>query len=440
MEQRRQRCNKNTLQHAIGPFLVLSQFLGVFPVSGVWPSSPVENVRFRWLSASLVLSVVILAFAIMDLGLSSKVVIDHGLKIYTIGSLSFSVICIACLSIFLSLAYRWPYLIRRTAQCELVFLQPDYDCHLGRQFGRRLRLWGVGMLLAALCEHFTYVGSALYGNYQQIHECKLDVDFWLNYFQRERQELFSVFHFNVPQALFIEWTTLAMTFVWNFVDIFLTLICRGLQFRFRQMHWRIRRHSTQQMPSEFWEQLRYDLLDLCDLLRLYDKELSGMVVLACSHNMYFVCVQIYHSFKARGSFMDELYFWFCLIYVIARVSNMMFAASSIPQEARQISYTLFEIPTEYWCLELCRIQEIILTNRFALSGKGYFFLTRRLIFSVSFATPLALIYPRPLADGRHADGLRAGANQSNEWLRGADEHLQPRRGRLQEHILFIVVH
>lgn len=213
------------------------------------------------------------------------------------GSLSFSVICIACFTMFFSLSFRWGQLIKRTAHCELVFQQPGYDCRYGRQFGHRIRLWGVCLLVAALCEHSTYVGSALYSNYEQIHECKLDVDFWLNYFQRERQELFTVFHFNVVQAVFIEWTTLSMTFVWNFVDIFLILICRSLQLRLKQMHWRIRQHAGQRMPSEFWEQLRYDLLDLRDLFSLYDKELSGMVILACAHNMYFVCVQVYHSFK-----------------------------------------------------------------------------------------------------------------------------------------------
>lgn len=81
--------------------------------------------------------------------------------------------------------------------------------------------------------------------------------------------------------------------------------------------------------------------------------------------------------------MDEVHFWFCLIYVTTRVCNMMFAASSIPREAEQISYTLFEVPTEFWCLELHRIHEIIMHNKFALSGKGFFFVTRRLIFAVS---------------------------------------------------------
>ncbi|KAI8039293.1 hypothetical protein M5D96_008016 [Drosophila gunungcola] len=202
--------------------LVIAQFFGVLPVSGIWPSSRPEKVRFRWISASFLAALILFCFSIVDCALSSKVVLDNGLKIYTIGSLSFSVICIFCFGVFLLLSRRWPYIIRRTAECEQIFLEPAYDCRHGRGYSSRLRLWGVCLL------HSTYVGSALYNNHLAIVECKLKVDFWQNYFQRERQQLFLVMHFSAWWIPFIEWTTLSMTFVWNFVDIFLILICRGI--------------------------------------------------------------------------------------------------------------------------------------------------------------------------------------------------------------------
>ncbi|TMW44905.1 hypothetical protein DOY81_010016, partial [Sarcophaga bullata] len=179
------------------------------------------------------------------------------------------------------------------------------------------------------------------------------------------------------------WITISMTFTWNFIDIFLILVCKGLAIRFRQFHWCIECHVQKNMSNDFWLKVRLDFFALADLLKEYDEKLSVLVLLSSSQNLYFLAVQIFHSFLYRENFMNNLYFWFSLGFVALRTFYMMLTAASINDIAGEIVSTMYEIPTSNWCLELKRLNEVIVSDLYALSGKGFFFLTKRLMLAMA---------------------------------------------------------
>uniref|UniRef100_A0A1I8PVU0 Gustatory receptor n=1 Tax=Stomoxys calcitrans TaxID=35570 RepID=A0A1I8PVU0_STOCA len=353
------------------------------PVLGVSPNSDVALVCFQWLSLAMLATIALCIFASIDLFLSLKVVIEHGIKLTTTGPLSFSIECVLAFMLFLDLSRKWPNLIKATRQLEVIFLGVPYGaCPESQMLSRRVRLTGSIFLMGAILEHLCYVSSSLYSNHLQILQCNLTVDFWRNYYTRERLQFFSLIEYNVWLVPLLQWITISMTFVWNFVDIFLILVSQVLAMRFNQFKWHIQCHQKEHMSTDFWLNVRQDFLSLTDLLWKFDRALSSLVLLSCAQSLYFLAVQTFHAFLYRDNFMSEIYFWFSLVFVACRTFYMMWSAANINHTANGILSTIYEIPTSKWCLELKRLNEVIVSDLIALSGKGFFFLTRRLMLAM----------------------------------------------------------
>ncbi|XP_058975799.1 gustatory receptor for sugar taste 64c-like [Musca domestica] len=383
-EEQSTRSITNTLHHALGPFLVLSRFFGTMPVLGVWPRADIALVRFKWCSLPVLVTLTLCLFATMDLFLSLKVVTEMGIMLTTTGPLSFSIGCLTGFIVFLWLSRKWPNLIKSTRRLEVIFLRGPYAaCPESQMLSRRIRLTGTLFLVSSVVEHLCYVGSGIYSNHLQIKECNLTAGFWKNYYMRERWQFFSLIDYTVWLVPLLQWITISMTFIWNFVDIFLILVSQSLAVRFNQFKWHVQCHQKKHMSNDFWLGVRKDFLALTDLLWLYDTDLSGLVMLSCAQNLYFLAVQTFHVFLYRDNFMSEIYFWFSLLHVAIRTFYMMWSAAAINETAYGILSTIYEIPTAYWCLELKRLNEIIISDLIALSGKGFFFLTRRLMLAMA---------------------------------------------------------
>ena len=102
-----------------------------------------------------------------------------------------------------------------------------------------------------------------------------------------------------------------------------------------------------------------------------------------------------------SSFAKGFYFWFSLIYLIVRTLAVSLYSAEINDESKRPVEFLRAIPRESWCLEVSasywydtflsdrwnlkikRFTEEVNYDVVALSGKKFFFLTRRLVLSVA---------------------------------------------------------
>lgn len=93
----------------------------------------------------------------------------------------------------------------------------------------------------------------------------------------------------------------------------------------------------------------------------------------------------FHSFRRpMASFAHAFYFWFSLIFLLGRTLAVCLYAAQIYDESKIPIRVLRAVPNTSWCLDVQRFSEEVINHTAALSGMRFFYLTRRLILSVTF--------------------------------------------------------
>lgn len=81
--------------------------------------------------------------------------------------------------------------------------------------------------------------------------------------------------------------------------------------------------------------------------------------------------------------MNSVYYWYSLIFLIARTSAVFFIASSIHDESKKPLKILRTIPNDGWFGETQRFSKQVQDDCIALSGKKFFFISRGIIISIA---------------------------------------------------------
>lgn len=172
------------------------------------------------------------------------------------------------------------------------------------------------------------------------------------------------------------------TFAWNFIDVYLIIISILLTEKFSCINRKLQ-NNQRIKSSQFWSEM-WCAYKLCaDLVEKTNELNGGTILISFFSNLYFICVQLLGCFKSESSVLDGLYLWFSLIFLICRTLAVCWFASQINDESRKPLEYLQSVNSEYFDLTMKRFTEQLVSGKVALSGMNFFYLTRKLILSVS---------------------------------------------------------
>ncbi|XP_055605235.1 gustatory receptor for sugar taste 64a-like [Uranotaenia lowii] len=185
----------------------------------------------------------------------------------------------------------------------------------------------------------------------------------------------------------MKYISLALTLFWNYLDVFIILSSLAIATRFEQINTHLESMLTGDnvlTPNEpFWVRIRNHYVVVCELLDEVNRVISWIMLISCATNLYFICLQILNVSQKLRYVMNDIYYWFSLLFLIARTVTMFLSAAHIHETAKKPLDIVTRIPNSGWCVELERFATQLKSETVALSGMGFFDVTRQLLFSMA---------------------------------------------------------
>uniref|UniRef100_A0A2H1W6C3 SFRICE023815.1 n=1 Tax=Spodoptera frugiperda TaxID=7108 RepID=A0A2H1W6C3_SPOFR len=201
--------------------------------------------------------------------------------------------------------------------------------------------------------------------------------------------------FPIPLAFM---STIA-TMLWNFQDQLIVLISMGLTSRYSRLNQclaKICALEKKQMDSDqkteatkvyIWRKLREAYVKQAMLVRKVDDAIGGIIILSCFCNFYFICLQMFLGITQSKSSepLRTVYYFTSLGWLCFRVIIVVLAASNINVHSQIALNHIYTHDTLYYNVEMGRLQDQLSKDYVALSGKGFFYLSKSILLQMAGA-------------------------------------------------------
>uniref|UniRef100_A0A182YKC8 Gustatory receptor n=1 Tax=Anopheles stephensi TaxID=30069 RepID=A0A182YKC8_ANOST len=363
---------------AIASVLRWARLFGVFPLSNITTPNP-DGLRFKLFSIFIVLSVLSIVGGLLIMTTALIRLTRVGINAMNIAEPIFYAICTLLHLLFVRLAKVWRnFMMFWTQREEMFFARPYGAINLRR----KVVCTAACVILSALVEHVTYVINQAYNVYQESLACRYNVTHPLKLYG---SLTFRSVYLSVPYhhftTAFLLYTTISLTFVWTFVDLFIMLLATGIACRFEQLNKRI--DSNLKNSSEaFWGEMRTHFVGLMELVEQTNRIVGPMVIVSCANDMYFLCLQTLNSLEDKPFAINEWYFRYSFTFLILRTSMKLWYAADVDEKSTRTNKLVQKIHSEHYNDEL-EILRICSGAGVSISGMGFFNISRKIFLTMA---------------------------------------------------------
>ncbi|XP_008208306.2 gustatory receptor 2 isoform X2 [Nasonia vitripennis] len=395
LHSRRQSSNEDEpecFHRAIGNILLMSQFFGILPIRYI-RSSSVRNFSFYKFAPRVIYSYfVLLAISVMTsisfLHLfrtlnANSFQTKGGIADATVGAMFYGNSLLGNL-MFLRLCPKWISIQHDWRAMERLI--DNNGKWKGPVLRWRFTLISSTILSLALLEHIL---SMVNNTPSDVWFGKKNLeDFLIIYTNKSHRFIVRNVDYNFTLGLFIFFISKVSTFTWNFTDLFIMLVSTGLAERYKRLNARILEATPAQLSVTDWHELRECYAVLSALVKKVDNEISGIILLSFTNNIYFICLQLLNGLSpstAEHPIINSIYFFGSFIFLIGRTTAVTLLTARINDQCKLILPILYNCPSVNYCREAQRLQQQIATDDVALTGHRFFSITRNFMLAVAGA-------------------------------------------------------
>ncbi|XP_050665900.1 gustatory receptor for sugar taste 64a-like [Leptidea sinapis] len=285
------------------------------------------------------------------------------------------------------LAQSWSQLSKTWAATEwtlsIKYVPPDVTLR------RRLLVVTAFIMIGGLGEHVLSILAAINDEFQ-------NPDLLRTYILKSHGFLFLEKEYHPAFGVAVFFISNLATILWNFQDLVIVLTSMGLTSRYYRLNICIAMLISRQKEKKtdqdiqilrlyLWRKIREAFVRQATLARKVDETLGLLILFSNFFNFYFICLQLFLGITlgVTGEPLQQTYYLVSLCWICIRSSCVVLAASDVNQHSNKaLTYLCDCLPYQY-NIEIERLQVQLRKDYIALSGMGFFYLTRSVLLKVA---------------------------------------------------------